>query len=646
VRAIRSLSLEQPARWYRKSVSRLAAVVILGRHKASEFPACSQDFTPRRAYLVTHAAATEPEERVMEKFLSGFLALRALRPSLTALDSSGIRPIAAPAGVESGHSSPSIVRMGGEAFMVKAFVAILLAFGAAAAASGEDHVYLKRQGDGWVQVRRGPKALDISPAAAPRVPQPRPVLGSAALFEPFTATVTGSWPQAVAIGDVTGDGRNDVALVTSFYFDDLNDYKLFVFRQQPDGTLAEPVKYATLGTYTQSPGTLAIGDVTGDGRNDVVIGNLGMGIGVFRQDEAGGLEPVVMHPTVDSARVRIADMNGDGRLDVVGAGVATGTLVVLPQQSGGTLGAPVTYAIPHSEWEDMDVGDLNHDGRTDVVVSSGSQTPVSVLYQQPDGTLGGLATRTIPTLAHIPGVGVGDVGDDGLNDVLLGYGGNSPNAHLGLFAQQADGTLAPVSVRPSYDIPEAVEVDDADGDGLRDVLVLHGGWLRMGVYAQQGGGALGDEVLYPIPYASHYNPHGLALGDINQDEAPDVVIADYNSGLVVLRHVPWTVAVTAPNTPVVWPIGSTQTITWDSHLPARSQVDLSISRDGGATWSALASAVPDTGSYTWTVAGPPSAQARIRVAWTTLRIDMAGRLDASDVSFTISATRGTGKGQP
>jgi len=39
-----------------------------------------------------------------------------------------------------------------------------------------------------------------------------------------------------------------------------------------------------------------------------------------------------------------------------------------------------------------------------------------------------------------------------------------------------------------------------------------------------------------IPYASHYNPHGLAVGDINGDGENDVVIADYNSGLVVLYH--------------------------------------------------------------------------------------------------------------
>jgi hypothetical protein len=266
---------------------------------------------------------------------------------------------------------------------------------------------------------------------------------------------------------------------------------------------------------------------------------------------------------------------------------------------------------------------------------------VSVLYQQPDGTLGGLASRFIGSNVLSHGVGVGDVGGDGLADVVAAYGGNRPNSNIALFAQQGDGTLGNASSRASYDIPEALEVTDADGDGLNDVVVAHGGWLALGVYRQGTTGQLGAEELYAIPYASHYNPHGVAVGDINQDEAPDVVIADSNQGLVVLRHVPWTLTVTAPNTAVVWPIGSTQTITWDSRLPPRSLVDISVSRDGGATWTAVASAVPDTGSYTWTVAGPASAQARIRVAWTTFRLGRAGRLDGSDVSFTIAVTRGT-----
>jgi hypothetical protein len=404
--------------------------------------------------------------------------------------------------------------------------------------------YLKQDGESWYEVRREAAGLVRRPSSAPPRAEAAALLAptTSGLFKPYVAYPTGSWPEAVAIGDVTGDGLNDVVLVTSFYFDAVNDYKLFVYRQQADGTLAAPVKYDTGGTYTTPPQTVAIGDLDGDGRGDVVIGNSGAAVGVFYQNVAGGLDPVVPHPTVDSKCIRVADLDHDGRLDIVGAGWGTNTATVFLQQAGGALAAPVVYAAPHSGYDDLEAGDLDHDGRADVAVMSGQlyATPnVSVLYQQADGTLGGLTSRFVGVNQLSQGIGVGDVSGDGRNDLVVSYGGNQPGSRIAVFAQAGDGTLpaTPTTVA-SYDIPEPVEVADVSGDRRGDVLVAHGGWVQLGVYVQGPGGVLGPETLDPIPYASHYNPHGLAVGDIDNDGLPDVVIADYNNGLVVLRHAP------------------------------------------------------------------------------------------------------------
>jgi hypothetical protein len=145
---------------------------------------------------------------------------------------------------------------------------------------------------------------------------------------------------------------------------------------------------------------------------------------------------------------------------------------------------------------------------------------------------GGLTSRFVGTSLLTSGIGVGDVSADGRSDLVASYGGNSPSSKLALFTQAPDGSLptTPTSLA-SYDIPEPVEVADISGDRRGDVLVAHGGWNALGVYVQAAG------ALEPIPYASRYNPHGLAVGDINSDGLRDVVIADYNNGLVVLRHV-------------------------------------------------------------------------------------------------------------
>ncbi len=49
------------------------------------------------------------------------------------------------------------------------------------------------------------------------------------LFSPVQVFPVGSWPEAVAIGDVNNDGKKDVVLLTSFNSDSANDFHIFVF---------------------------------------------------------------------------------------------------------------------------------------------------------------------------------------------------------------------------------------------------------------------------------------------------------------------------------------------------------------------------------------------------------------------------------
>jgi hypothetical protein len=113
-----------------------------------------------------------------------------------------------------------------------------------------------------------------------------------------------------------------------------------------------------------------------------------------------------------------------------------------------------------------------------------------------------------------PSLGVGRL------DAVLSIGGNRPSSLLNVLKQNALGTFNAPVIYPSYDIPEPVEALDMDHDGRADVVTLHGGWQEAGFYAQRLDGTLTVESRFDLPYASHYNPKGLALGDVSGDSFP------------------------------------------------------------------------------------------------------------------------------
>lgn len=358
-----------------------------------------------------------------------------------------------------------------------------------------------------------------------------------ALFAPYTAVPTGSWPEAVRTGDVNGDGLIDVVLTTSYYFDPAHDFKLFVFLQQADGSLAPPVIYATGSTYANRARSVEIADMNGDGRQDVILGN-GNHIEIFLQGANGALMAPVQYPTPMASIIKVGDVNNDGRADVVGLDWSSDNVAVFLQNAGGTLNAPVTYRAPHAGYNALDLGDVNGDGLTDIVVMSGQGflPNVVVLTQLAGGGFNPPASYSVGSGVLSAGVAIGDVNADGRNDVVVTYGGNQPESKIGVFYQNAAGGLNPAVSFASNDIPQSVAIADVNRDGLADIIVLHGGWVTAGVYLQNADGSLQAEELYPIPYASRYNPHGLAIGDFNGDRVPDIAIADYNHGLVSLLH--------------------------------------------------------------------------------------------------------------
>ena len=97
-----------------------------------------------------------------------------------------------------------------------------------------------------------------------------------------------------------------------------------------------------------------------------------------------------------------------------------------------------------------------------------------------------------------------------------------------------------------------------------------------------------------------------------------------------------SITVVSPNTNVKWRVGSPQKIQWTHTIGANASFRIELDRDDDGDFEELIAAHAHAtnatrGSFTWTVTGPPSGTARVRVSLT----GDPGVSDASDVTFQI-----------
>jgi|GEM_PF-5871419 len=353
------------------------------------------------------------------------------------------------------------------------------------------------------------------------------------VFAPYVTHDVGR-ARGVAVGDFTGDGRGDVVVSAED-----NDYTnhpdadhVDLFAQAPDGSLTRVQTLATRLDY-DSEGGMAAGDLDGDGRDDAALAT-GHSVEVYLQ-RLGALAAAVAVPVAGAQQVVVADVDGDGVADLVvktfriGPTAFEGEVVVLRGQGGGGFAPPVIVAAGRQV--ELEVGDLTGDGRPDVLTCNGAE--LRVYAQAADGSFAPPAVYPT-TDFQCNGVTIGDLDGDGRLDVAYVGGGNQPGSRAKILSQRADGTLAPEIGYATTDSPDSVAAGDVNGDHRTDLVVLHAGFQSVSVHAQAADHSLDPKRSFPMPGGDHVLPKMMALGDVSGDGRTDVVVADSQSGLVVL----------------------------------------------------------------------------------------------------------------
>jgi hypothetical protein len=338
---------------------------------------------------------------------------------------------------------------------------------------------------------------------------------------------SGESPTAVAIVDLDGDGQLDIVYVNSGLA------TVSVLLGRGDGTFAERLELATGIEPSSALLWATVGDPNGDGKPDIVVMPsqsgltprvlLGKGGGKLPAPQDPGL------PTINFVQwATLRDINGDGRQDLVV--VSWGALSVYLGNGDATFAGKVSSPIG-SIGTSYGLGDFDGDGKQDLAVALdrvGSDGSLEVLQGKGDGGFG--AILFVPANGYPDSVAVVDLDGDGRLDIVTA---SSVTDAVGVSLASGEGGFAAQAEYTSGDQPVALAVGDLDGDGRPDVVTANnnGGIVATNnkpgtVSVLLGTGA--GKLAVRVDYETVGNTAGVALGDLNSDRQLDVVAVGYD----------------------------------------------------------------------------------------------------------------------
>lgn len=354
-------------------------------------------------------------------------------------------------------------------------------------------------------------------------------------------------PFCMVVADVNADNKPDLVFAN---YNGVNGQMAGVLLGTGTGS------FGTLATYTTGPASypysIAVADVNGDSNPDLLTANyFNSTVGVLVGNGSGTFYSLATYPagnTIGSGSlfprgIAVADVNGDNKPDllVVNSSGSAGAGVLLGN-GNGTFQPVTTYATGGNQPRSIVVADVNSDGNPDLLLGNYSSNNVSVLLGTGTGSFGVAITYSTGAGSGPFGIAVADVNGDGKPDLLTA---NHDNGTVGLLLGTSTGSFGAVTTYSTGagSLPYTVSVGDINGDGKRDLVTANFGSSTAGVFLGNGTGSFGAMLTYSIN-----NPTSIAIADVNGDSRPDLCTTTSGGVSVLLNTTPLATRATLPGT--------------------------------------------------------------------------------------------------